>query len=90
MGMTMVHSEGGYGFFIGLECGVRVGFRSVWNIVKLPTTIEEKMKFKVGGGYLNRRYIEKIKGLRFPDRYQPTLHGMGELYTFDNPQQRSE
>lgn len=64
----------GYDFYIDGGCG---NVQSRFNIV--PTGNEIPWT-----GYKNRQYIEKIRGVKFPDRYQPTLHGMTELYQHDN------
>ena len=66
--MRLVERLNGYDFYI---CGDSNGM--LYNIVpeKSPAP---------ASGYHNRQYIEKIKGIKFPDRYQPTLHGMTELY----------
>ena len=82
--MTLVHKENGYLFYIGFDT-MRGGFRRfIFNIIKEPQTREEKISFKEPtGGFPNRRYIERIKGIKFPDKYQPTLHGMGETYLSD-------
>jgi hypothetical protein len=58
--------------------------RQIYNIVPEPKNTQEKLNFKLPtGGYPNRRWIEKVKGIKFPDRYQPTLHGMQETYVSD-------
>ena len=62
----------GYDFYIEVGNGI-VG--DLYNIV--PTGSEPPK-----GGYKARNYIEKIKGVKFPDRYQPTLHGSDEKYPF--------
>ena len=76
--MAKVYSDDNYDFYI--KCG---------NGDK-PTTynIVPKNSFIPTGGYVSRSYIEKIKGVKFPDRYQPTLHGMGETYTDTNTAMR--
>lgn len=69
--MTLVEKNyQGYDFYIEAGLGDR---QTKWNIVPTGSPAPE-------GGYFNRQYIEKIKGVRFPDRYQPTLHGTSELY----------
>jgi hypothetical protein len=71
--LTHVHSENGYSFYIGTVTE-KGGFRTtVYNI--LPSDHQAPSV-----GYPNRKYIEGIKGVKFPDRYQPTKHGMTELY----------
>jgi hypothetical protein len=70
--MTKVDNYGGYDFYIQAARGDRP---ALYNIVPQKSLAPE-------GGYRNRQYIEKIKGIKFPDRYQPTLHGMSELYLY--------
>ena len=70
--MTKVDSYGGYDFYLQTAKGDRP---ALYNIVPQNSLAPE-------GGYRNRQYIEKIKGIKFPDRYQPTLHGMSELYLY--------
>jgi hypothetical protein len=72
--MTKVDSYGGYDFYLQSAIGDRP---ALYNIVPQGSPAPT-------GGYLNRQYIEKIKGVKFPDRYQPTLHGMSELYPHTN------
>lgn len=80
--MTHVHTEKGYRFYVGTE-RIRGGHhQTLYNIVPDPQTAEEQRLFKdPTGGYPNRQYIEYVKGVKFPPRYQPTLHGMRETYT---------
>lgn len=74
--MTHVHNENGYSFYIGAQT-IRGGRKvTVYNILPCSDPAPK-------GGYPNRQYIERIKGVKFPDRYQPTKHGMGETYTSD-------
>lgn len=80
--MRKVHQENGYLFYIGTTTIKGGSFQMLYNIVPEPKTTEEKLAFKEPeSGYPNRQYIERIKGIKFPDRYQPTLHGMKELYS---------
>jgi hypothetical protein len=65
-----VESGAEYDFYIKAGNG---DVPTLWNIV--PKGSPAPM-----GGYPNRRYIEKVKGVRFPDRYQPTLHGTKDTY----------
>lgn len=71
--MIKVDTINGYDFY--LEVGSR-DKQTLYNIVPEGSPAPN-------GGYYNRRYIEKIKGVKFPDRYQPTLHGTRELYPHD-------
>jgi len=71
--MTKVDSIGGYDFYISAGNGDR---KILYNIVKAGDPAPD-------GGYPNRRFIEKVKGITFPDRYQPTLHGCQETYVSD-------
>ena len=68
MEMRRIDSYSGYDFYVG-NATIKGGFIvKVYNI--LPEgSIEPK------SGYNNMQYIERIKGVKFPDRYQPTLHG---------------
>ena len=59
--MTLVDTIGGYDFYVG-----RSGTRRVYNIVPHSSKAPR-------GGYLCMEYIEKIKGVKFPDRYQSGL-----------------
>lgn len=82
--MTEVHKENGYLFYIGRERMKDGCFRELWNIVPEPKTTQDKLSFlPPTTGYPNRRWIEKIKGVKFPDRYQPTLNGTSETYLSD-------
>ena len=82
--MREIHKENGYIFYIGRERMKDGCFRELWNIVSEPKTTQEKLSFQPPTtGYPNRRWIEKVKGIKFPDRYQPTLHGMSETYLSD-------
>lgn len=71
--MIKVHTESGYDFYIESGCG---NTTDIFNIVpeNSPAPI---------GGYPNRRWIEKIKGVKFPDRYQPTKYGCRETWCSD-------
>lgn len=71
--MTRIDSHSGYDFYIASGMGDRP---TLYNIVPAGSPAPE-------GGYRNRQYIERIKGVKFPDRYQPTQHGMTELYLTD-------
>lgn len=71
--MTFVETKEGYDFYIRAGHG---NTPTLYNIVKAKSEVPV-------GGYPNRRYIERIKGVKFPDRYQPTLHGMQETYASD-------
>lgn len=75
--MTKVHNENGYDFYVGVVRTKCDGHQTIYNIVPEGQTV-------VGGGYPNRRWIEKVKGVKFPDRYQPTKHGMRETYLSDD------
>ncbi len=68
--MTKVDSINGYDFYIDAGIGDK---QTMYNIVPVGSQAP-------AGGYYNRTYIERIKGVKFPDRYQPTKHGMSELY----------
>jgi len=69
--MTLVEKNYmGYDFYIQAGCGDK---QTIYNIV--PTG-----SIAPTSGYYNRQYIEILKGVKFPNRYQPTLHGMSELY----------
>lgn len=72
--MTKVDSFGGYDFYIGTRVTTGGGRLAEYNIVPAGSAAP-------ASGYLSRPYIEKIKGVKFPDRYQPTLHGTRETYT---------
>lgn len=69
--MQKVYSDNQHDFYIG-----RCANTLLYNIVPVNLTPPT-------GGYPNRRYIERIKNTKFPDRYQPTLHGTRECYTSD-------
>jgi hypothetical protein len=71
--MTLIERGVTYDFYTQ----AKPGEQSLWNIV--PTGSPAPT-----GGYKNRQYIERIKGVKFPDRYQPILHGMSELYPHTN------
>lgn len=71
--MTKVETIGDYDFYIGLITTGKEA-QTLYNIV--PKSSKEPV-----GGYPNRLYIERIKGIKFPNRYQPTLHGMTETYS---------
>ena len=60
----------GYDFYLGTSV---VTNEKLFNIVPAGNPAPST-------GYLARNYIERVKGVNFPDRYQPTLHGMSELY----------
>jgi len=82
--MTEVHKDGGYLFYVGSECMEDGCSRDIYNIVPEPKTIQDKLNFSPPAtGYSNRRWIEKVMNIKFPDRYQPTLHGMQETYVSD-------
>lgn len=82
--MTKVHEENGYLFYVGIEYMENGHSRTIWNIVPAPKTIEEKRAFcDPSSGYPNRTYIERVKGVKFPDRYLPILHGTQETYLFN-------
>jgi len=70
--LMKVHTDDQYDFYI--RC--RPGKGDIWNIV-------QKNSQAPTGGYPNRRYIERLKGVKFPERYQPTLNGMSETYLSD-------
>ena len=78
--MRLVDSVSGYDFYYQCAKG---DHPALFNIVpeKSPAPT---------GGYLNRQAIEKIKGIKFPDRYQPTSFGMGELYPHTNEPTKDE
>jgi len=71
MSLTKVHSDDKYDYYLSPAFGNN---QALYNIVpkgsKPPT-----------GGYRNMQYIENIKHAKFPERYQPTSHGMSNLYT---------
>jgi hypothetical protein len=71
--MSKVTTVDGYDFYIWVGNG---DFPTLYNIVPEGSPAP-------GGGYPNRRFIERVKGVRFPDRYQPTLHGSSETYCSD-------
>ena len=71
--MTLVERGVTHDFYI--EAG-KGDTPTLYNIVPAGSPAPE-------GGYRNRQYIERIKGVKFPDRYQPTQHGMTELYLTD-------
>ena len=82
--MREVHNEKGYLFYIGKERMKGGCSRDLWNIIPEPKTTKEKLSFKPPEtGYPNRRWIEKVKGIKFPDRYQPTLNKTTEVYISD-------
>lgn len=60
----------GYDFYYQGACGEDP---AIYNIV--PTG--SKMPLS---GYCNMQWIESIRGIRFPDRYQATKNGMRNLY----------
>lgn len=70
MSLTKVDSIGEYDFYLSSAIGNK---NALYNIVPKGSPAPE-------GGYRNMQYIEKIKGVKFPDRYQPTKHGMTNLY----------
>lgn len=72
--MYKVDSYGGFDFYMIPAKG---NMNALWNIVPTGSKAPE-------GGYRNREYIERIKGIKFPDRYQPTQQGMTELYPHQN------
>lgn len=62
--MNKVHSDTNYDFYIGITIkGI-----SFYNIVPKGSNAPSS-------GYPSMRFIEKVKGVRFPYRYQPELHG---------------
>lgn len=76
--MHKVHAEFGYDFYIGSVEEKKGHPRYVYNIVRKGSNAPE-------GGYYDMRWIEKVKGVQFPDRYQPTRHGMRHLYMHELP-----
>ena len=70
MSLTKVDSIGDYDFYLRPAAG---DANALYNIVPKGSPAPN-------GGYRNMQYIEKIKGVKFPDRYQPTKHGMSNLY----------
>lgn len=68
--MRKVDSIGEYDFYMKSAGG---DANALYNIVPKGSPAPK-------GGYRNMQYIEKIKGVKFPDRYQPTKHGMTNLY----------
>ena len=72
--MRKVDSYNGYDFYYKGAGGDR---NALYNIVSKGSPAPE-------GGYRNIQYIEKIKHIKFPNRYQPTLHGMTNLYPHQN------
>lgn len=69
--MRKVHCDGKYDFYFQAACG---DDQALYNIVTAGSPTPE-------GGYFNMKWIEKVKGVRFPCRYQPELHGTTHLYT---------
>jgi len=57
--LVKVHTELGYDFYLLTSCGDR---EAVYNIVPQGSTAPH-------GGY-RQEYIEDVKGVKFPDRYQ--------------------
>lgn len=72
--MRKIHSDFRYDFYIGSVTKENGDICTIYNIVPHKTLAPK-------GGYYNMQWIEKIKGAKFPDRYQPTKHGMSNLYT---------
>lgn len=70
--LKKVHTDDQYDFYIR----VRPGKGNIWNIVPKNSPAPT-------AGYPNRRWIERVKGVKFPDRYQPAYHGMSETYVSD-------
>jgi len=68
--MRKVHCDGKYDFYYQAACG---DDPALYNI--LPAGAPPP-----ASGYLNMTWIENIKGVRFPCRYQPELHGTSRLY----------
>jgi hypothetical protein len=64
--MRKVDSYGGYDFYLKPAIG---NDRALYNILPTGSPAPE-------GGYRDMQYIELIKGIKFPDRYQPALHGI--------------
>ena len=65
--MTLVEKNfNGYDFYLTPCIGDRP---ALYNIVPTGSPTPE-------GGYRSMGWIEKIRGVRFPDRYQPSLHGI--------------
>jgi hypothetical protein len=58
--MKLVHSEGGYDFYIRPAMGNR---GALYNIVPAGSAAPD-------GGYPRMEYIEGVKGVLFPARYQ--------------------
>lgn len=77
--LNLVHRGATHDFYLRCALG---DSEALYNIVPSGSPAP-------GGGYKNMRYIEKVKGVRFPDRYQPTLHGAQSLYPHDNEPSRN-
>lgn len=71
--MIRVHSCDRYDYYIGSTNFKDGCSQRIYNIVPRGTK-------EPASGYPNMQYIEDTKGVKFPDRYQPTLHGMRNLY----------
>jgi hypothetical protein len=72
--MTKIHTENGYDFYIGIYDKDNGDRCTIYNIVTEGASAPS-------AGYFNMLYIEKVKGIKFPSRYQPTNYGMSNLYT---------
>lgn len=71
--MRKVDTSYGYDLYIGNDRDENGFFKTVYNIVKENSPAPD-------GGYYNMKWIKKIKGVKFHDRYQPTKNGMADLY----------
>jgi hypothetical protein len=76
MPMRKVDTYQGFDFYVK-SIRIRYTHYTIYNI--LPQGSEAPNK-----GYFNRRYIEKLRGVKFADRYQPTKHGMSETYVSED------
>ena len=78
--MAKLHSSDKYDFYASSTIGNN---QALYNIVSRGSSAPK-------GGYHNMRYIENIRGERFPDRYQPTKHGTNSLYPHDMEPSKNE
>jgi hypothetical protein len=67
--MRLVEDTGVYAFYIATTSDNE----RIYNIVPSGS-------LEPHAGYKNMQWIEKLKGVKFPDRFQPTLSGMSNLY----------
>ena len=64
--MVKVHSDDEHDFYIQVARGDQ---QALYNIVSKNSPVP-------AGGYPRMNSIEKLKGVRFPDRYRKELHGV--------------